>query len=283
MRVLPILLLISLTQLQTGSASGQDRSADRAEVEANERAWSESFVTGDPSAAMRFMAEDFRGIGTDGKPYTKKDEIAAVRGQAHTTKATLKSLRVTFFGDTAVVQLAEHDTGPEPELRPLNSAATDVWVKRDGHWQVVAAMDMDLGFDELPKYAADVESIRNLRAANNKALAAHDLGHFAELFDEGALFVWSDGSTAIGRDGLKKDFAERFKDPGLTTYIRTPRDISVAEDGTRAVEHGRWTGLLKNNVFGGDYSAHWVRTKDGWRVRGELYVRLYCAGTACAQ
>lgn len=283
MRIFPALLLIGCSSFSAGIAAGQEHDADRAEIEANEHAWSESFVTGDPSAAMRFMAEDFSGIGTDGKPYTKKDEIASIYGSAHTTKATLEPFKVTFYGDVAVVHVREHDTGPAPELRPMNNTTTDIWAKRNGHWQVVAAMDMDTGFDELPKYAGDVESIRGLREANNKALAAHDLQGFAGLFDENALFVWSDGSTAIGRKGLKKDFAERFKDPNLTTYIRAPREIAVAEDGARAVERGRWTGLLKNKVVGGDYAAHWVRTAEGWKVRGELYVRLYCTGTGCAQ
>jgi uncharacterized protein (TIGR02246 family) len=283
MRILPIVLLIGFTQLQISGAAGQDRSKDRAEIEANEHAWTESFVTGDPSAAIRFMADDFSGIGTDGKPYTKKDEIASIQGQAHSTKAAILSLNVAFFGEVAVAHVRERDTGPAPELRPMNNTTTDIWARRNGRWLVVAAMDMDLGFDDLPQFAGDAEQIRQQREANNKALAAHDLDGFAGLFDEHALFVWSDGSTAIGRDGLKKDFAERFKDPSLTTYIRSPHEILVAEDGARAVERGRWTGLLKNKVVGGDYAAHWERTSEGWRVRGELYVRLYCTGAGCAQ
>ena len=55
----------------------------------------------------------------------------------------------------------------------------------------------------------------------------------------------------------------------------------VSDAGARAAEHGVWTALKQGTRYGGDYLAHWARTPDGWRVRGEVYVKLYCSGALC--
>ena len=99
--------------------------------------------------------------------------------------------------------------------------------------------------------------------------------------DEGAFF-------ALNQAWIERYFRMEEKDRKTlgdpTGQILAPGgEILVAEDGARAVERGRWTGLLKNKVVGGDYAAHWERTSEGWRVRGELYVRLYCTGASCTQ
>ncbi|MEO7256939.1 MAG: SgcJ/EcaC family oxidoreductase [Sphingomicrobium sp.] len=128
---------------------------------------------------------------------------------------------------------------------------------------------------------ADETAIRTLRGDNNRAIAAHDLARFAEMFADDAVFVWSNGSSAVGKAALKRDFAGDFAAPGFVTYVRSPYRVTVSANGARAVEHGTWTGLKPQNRYGGDYSAHWARTPAGWRVRGELYVKLYCSGPLC--
>lgn len=265
------------------AAYAQTEDRDRAEIVANEHAWSASFTTGDASRAERFLADEFVGTDEHGVHTTKSGELASIRSSPHAVRTEIESVTVRFFGDAAIAEVHEHDTGPAPGMRPMHNVATDVWVRRDGRWQAVSGVDLDTGFATPERFAGDVEAIGKLRAENNAALARHDVEGFAKLFDESALFVWSDGSTAVGRAGLKKDFAERFKDANLKTYVRTPQEIRVAEDGARAVEQGRWTGLLGDRVTGGDYTAHWTRTATGWTVRGELYVRLYCTGAGCGR
>ncbi|MEO8176429.1 MAG: nuclear transport factor 2 family protein [Sphingomicrobium sp.] len=130
-------------------------------------------------------------------------------------------------------------------------------------------------------HAADERAIRMLRADNNRAIAVHDLAHFSTVFADDAVFVWSNGGSAVGKEALTRDFASDFAEPGFVTYVRSPYRVTVSANGARAVEHGTWTGLKRQSRYGGDYSAHWAKTPAGWRVRGELYVRLYCSGPLC--
>ena len=129
--------------------------------------------------------------------------------------------------------------------------------------------------------AADESVIRALRADNNRAIAAHDLARFTAMFDDDAVFVWSGGGSAVGKAALARDFAEDFAEPGFITYIRSPQRLAVSANRLRAVEHGTWTALKRQTRYGGDYTAHWARTSGEWRVRGELYVKLYCNGPLC--
>lgn len=278
MRMFPTLLLLACSALSAAAAARQDRVADRNEIEANERAWSRAFVTGDASAPERFIAEDYTGVGSDGAIYTKRDEISNMHGPAHTTRATVDSVQVTFFGDIAVSRTREHGTGPAPELRPLTSISTDVWAKRDGRWQAVEGMYADLGFPVAAQWTADEASIRALRAANDNALASNNPETAPELYAANGLLVRPDGSTANGREELKQSFAARLREADAPALIRNPWKIAVAEDGTNAIESGRWAGVQKGRVVGGDYAAQWVRTAAGWKVLSELDVRLYGAG-----
>lgn len=129
--------------------------------------------------------------------------------------------------------------------------------------------------------ASDVSVIRALRADNNRAIAAHNLVRFTAMFDDDAVFVWSGGGSAIGKAALARDFAEDFAEPGFITYIRSPQRLAVSANRLRAVEHGTWTALRRQTRYGGDYTAHWAKTSGEWRVRGELYVKLYCSGPLC--
>ncbi len=163
---------------------------------------------------------------------------------------------------------------------------TDTWVKRDGRWRIVAAEDLDPGAPTLAAYAADKAAIKALRLQSNRAIAAHDLAAFTPMFSDDAVFVWSNGTSAIGKAGLSKFFAHDFADPAFVTYVRTPETLAVSDRGVRAVEHGAWTAIKREprgeTRYGGDYAAHWFKTPEGWRVRGELYVKLHCDGPICA-
>ena len=153
-------------------------------------------------------------------------------------------------------------------------------------WILAAALLVASPAMAQPKDAAgDVAAIRSLRAASNKAIADHDMARFTPVFADDALFVWSNGTTAIGKAGLQAFFAKDFADPAFIKYVRTPGKVVVSQSGARAVEHGTWQAFKHNpdgdTRYGGDYAAHWVRKPEGWRIQGELYVKLRCTGSLC--
>ena len=264
-----------------GGPPARRAAADRATLAAGERAWGQAYITGDVATAEQLLAHDFIGIDTRGNSYDKAGVIADIRALPHGTFDSIDHLVIRLHGNFAVVQAHEHVVGPAAELKPRETVFTDSWVRRGGRWQVVAAEDLDRGLRTPAAYSADEASIRALRAANNRAIAAHDLARFTPMFADDAVFVWSNGTSAVGKAALSRFFSEDFAEPGFIAYIRSPQRVSVSANGARAVEHGTWTALKRSTRYGGDYTAHWAKAGRDWRVRGELYVKLYCAGPLC--
>ena len=261
------------------------READERAIVEGERAWGRALVTGDATSVERLLAEDFRGVSPSGEAYDKAAELSELRGDPPSVSDEVGPVTVRFYGDTAIAQAGEHEVGPEPERKPAWRMFTDTWVKQGGRWRIVAAEDLDPGAPTLAAYAADKGAIRALRLQSNRAIAAHDLAAFTPIFADDAVFVWSNGTSAVGKAGLTQFFARDFADPAFVTYVRTPERLAVSDQGVRAVEHGTWTAIKREargeTRYGGDYAAHWLKTAEGWRVRGELYVKLHCDGPLC--
>jgi hypothetical protein len=132
--------------------------------------------------------------------------------------------------------------------------------------------------------ADDAAVIKDLRAVNNRAIAAHDLTGFLPLFADDAGFVVSNGAS-VSKPQMKELFAKDFADPAFVAYVRSPDSVTVSDTGVRAVEHGTWTALKREprgeTRYGGDYMAHWFHAPEGWQIRGEIYVKLHCSGPLC--
>jgi len=262
-----------------------DRTADRMVIIAGEHAWGEAYVTGDAAAIERLLDDGFRGVTPSGEVYGKAEAVQGARQMQHLTADTVDDVTVRFFGDTAIAQAREQQIGPAPALLPEELMFTDTWVKRDGHWRIVAAEDLDPGSPSPPKLAGAEREIRALRAASNQAIAAHDMKAFLPVYADDAGFVFSNASTASNKAGLVAVFARDFADPAFVTYVRSPQRVSISQNGVRAVEHGVWTALKRGpggeTRYSGDYAAHWVKDDAGWRIHGELYVKLRCTGPLC--
>ncbi|WP_353230485.1 nuclear transport factor 2 family protein [Novosphingobium sp.] len=259
--------------------------ADQAAIATAERDWGMVFVTGDRQMADRLLDDAFVGIDSTGQVYGKKSTLAGLVTGALNSANQVGPITMHFYGDTAIAQARELQTGPAPEFKPMYRIFTDTWVRRAGQWRLVAAEDQNPGAPTPAAFRADEAQIIAARGASNRAIAAHDMAAFVPFFAEDAVFVWSNGSSAIGRAGLTAAFAGDFADPAFVAYIRTPERVSVAQTGARAAEHGTWTAIKREprgeTRYGGDYAAHWVRSAGGWHVVGELYVKLHCTGPLC--
>lgn len=275
-----------LATLGHAAEPADERAADRRIIMEGERAWCMAFVTGDGPALSRLLDDSFRGVAPSGSFYDKAEAVGDVSQTPHQSiPNSIDDITVRFYDDTAIVQAHERGIGPSPEQTPEDLIFTDTWIKRDGRWRIVAAEDVDRGSPSPPNLAPVEREIRALRAASNRAIAAHDLKAFLPLFAEDAGFVFSNATTAADRKALEAVFVRDFADPAFVTYIRSPQRISIAENGVRAVEHGVWTAIKQSPAgetrYGGDYAAHWVRDDAGWRIHGELYVKLRCTGPLC--
>jgi hypothetical protein len=133
----PLVFLLS-AWTQVSSASDATAEAERYIVECS-RDWAESVVTGDRTKRKIYFADDFIGTDTKGRRYDKAVVTRETGPAKQIVSNQLDKVDVRFFGDTAVAH------GSETWTRKDGSTGryvwTDIWVKRDGQWQVVAAQD----------------------------------------------------------------------------------------------------------------------------------------------
>ncbi|HKV05129.1 MAG TPA: SgcJ/EcaC family oxidoreductase [Candidatus Acidoferrales bacterium] len=141
--VLPLLVLPSMTQAQSGSAS--DQKAIR-EVESRwEKAWNE----GDVAAMTRDFATDADAVNLAGEWFKGRAPFAQSIEELHADKAKgsvwqTEQTSVKFLTpEIAIVHVLTNSHGehnPDGSLRPPRRAIlTRVEVKRDGKWLIVAS------------------------------------------------------------------------------------------------------------------------------------------------
>jgi hypothetical protein len=103
--------------------------------------WANSVVTGDKSRREIYFAEDFTGTEPNGDRYEKKDRISESGPSKTYVSNNINNIKVSFYGETAVAH------GDEIWVKKDGSTGrwvwTDVWVRRNGSWQLIAAQDAD--------------------------------------------------------------------------------------------------------------------------------------------
>jgi len=124
-----------------------DDGYDRAEVEKyivqSSIEWAESVATNDASVLERILADDFVWVFPNGKIKDKAEAIAdAKQGPGNFISNHIDWVHVRFFGTTAVAQGSE--TWKKKAGKQLDGRFvwTDVWVLRNGKWQIVASTDV---------------------------------------------------------------------------------------------------------------------------------------------
>src|SRR5438874_2310862 len=149
-----IILAIALLVIAASSfAYGQTdaRTASRTakveqEIKKLEREWFESYLRGDRAAFDLIVADDAVMTYGNGKVGNKSEAIAEIKAPADASYSlTGDDVQVRVYGDTAIV------TGRVTEKGIFNghsinsqSRYTDVWIRRNARWQVVAAQNTRL-------------------------------------------------------------------------------------------------------------------------------------------
>jgi ketosteroid isomerase-like protein len=132
--------------------------------------------------------------------------------------------------------------------------------------------------------AHDEESIRSIRSASNKAIAASDIAGFAASLEPGFVVVTGNGSF-LSREAYVAAFAKDFEDPHSVRFERIVDSIDISTSVPLAAEHGHWVGRLPGGpvIFSGTYLAMWRRSETGWKLRSELFVSLACSDMAACE
>ena len=100
-----------------------------------------AILKGDASASERHLADTYVFTGPDGTVENKAQAIADLKsGDLKLQSASLDDAKVQIYGDTAVVTYSSNDKGTY-KVKDISGKTrwTDVFVKHNGRWQLVAS------------------------------------------------------------------------------------------------------------------------------------------------
>ena len=122
------------------------KSTPEATIREIEDKWEASVMRHDPSVAQAYLADDFRGISSQGKVMTKSKLLAEIKKNTD-TYSSAKNGKVdvrVFGGQFAVATGVSTEAGKSKEGKEFKRSFrwTDAWVLRNGKWQCVASQAM---------------------------------------------------------------------------------------------------------------------------------------------
>jgi ketosteroid isomerase-like protein len=141
-----------------------------------------------------------------------------------------------------------------------------------------------------PSAADEIETIRQARLAQNRAIRERDLDAIAEVMEPDIHATSGVGIHIVGRDAYRRAYADDFEVLENVVYTRAPDEIEISsmDSGLAeriAAESGTWSGSFVTPrgpaQVRGVYTAMWRKRNGRWRINSELFVSLACSGDGC--
>lgn len=122
-----------------GGENGGNAAVEQALMKA-ERDWADAMMKNDAGAIARIEADDYTYVMGDMSGDRKRD-LADANAGVFTGSAELTEMKVRVYGDAAVVTGNAFLRGAKYKGKDISGryVFTDMFVKRDGGWQVVAS------------------------------------------------------------------------------------------------------------------------------------------------
>jgi hypothetical protein len=136
---------IAVCSLLCGLATAADDHAqDRQQILQLEREWNHVYLVNDAGPLEHIIADDFLGTMPDGRRATKKDLIDEIKGPSNLASSHINEddITIRYYGMTAIVNGSESWT--QKDGKSGRYIWTDIFVKKDGRWQVVASQDLEV-------------------------------------------------------------------------------------------------------------------------------------------
>jgi uncharacterized protein (TIGR02246 family) len=138
-RVLP---LLSLASALLAGCQTMTTKPDVTAVEAVERARFQAFVAGDAAAMRPLLADDLLYCHSSGVCQNREEMVGAITSKSTVyRKMDLLAIRPRVLGPDAVMINGKVDAvvvEGGTKVIPFQAIYTDVYVKRDGRWQLVS-------------------------------------------------------------------------------------------------------------------------------------------------
>jgi len=135
-------LLVAATTLPAIQAIGQqDQGQPEQEVKKVERQWLDAYEQHDAAAMNKIVANDWTGTFPDGSVQTKENVMKLVMHprppEMPGPKFSSEDVKARVYGDTVILTGRIITSWPSGSRQ--QSRYTDIYVKRNGAWQVVAS------------------------------------------------------------------------------------------------------------------------------------------------
>jgi ketosteroid isomerase-like protein len=122
-------------------------------------------------------------------------------------------------------------------------------------------------------HSSDIANIKSYRAASNDALKKHDINGMAKYWLNDFVQVIGRGTYQTGKDTIIASWKDLFRSNPQVSYIREPEEVIISDNDTMAWERGKWIGIHSYSK-GGNYAAMWIKRKNNWMLKAELFVSL---------
>lgn len=107
------------------------------QLTALEYEWNDANIKGNKAAVRRIVADEFRGVGADGKVANKEQMLAELHPAPEIASLKLSDLKVSLAGNTAV--LTGLNTVKSKDGQVLSFRFTDTFLWRKGRWQAISS------------------------------------------------------------------------------------------------------------------------------------------------
>ncbi len=133
------LLLTTVSVAQTPQAKSEQKRSLEQVIRQLDHERIQAQINADVAALDRIYAADFIGVGPSGAVRTKRQVLSDFK--SHELKfqsITTDEVQVRIYGNTAVeTGLSTINGQDKGKAVPRDNRFTRVWVKRQGHWQLV--------------------------------------------------------------------------------------------------------------------------------------------------
>lgn len=222
------------------------------------------------------MADDFLGTNTEGKLYTKSQDIEKVRNSPKRfVSGHLDNVKVRFLGsETAVLHGVEtcvrktSEGTEEPEI----AVWTDTWLKRNGRRQIVAAQDA-----AFPPTSQDDSKVIFVSAKqlNTQIHEAPEVGAGVSRIDLSEYTSSKGGAMVMRRTKpFRAEVHKRLADiwyvtAGGGTLVTGGSLVEPVQTDSDELRGRGVTGGQEQHIAQGDFVRipagvpHWIRSIDG--------------------
>ncbi len=228
-----IVLVTLSTHVLAQALSPIDRTADRSEIMRSIAEISEAYVARNPEPFERIYLENYVKIG-DKPVYNWREQlIAMIRADSGPVKAGKKldyetlsfeseNPQIHFYGQTAIVNIVKKNFWQYRGRKCLTKTQeTELWLKREGRWQLAAGQTTTFQCDAKPMYDVhpavaaipaltkpaanlDRDAESQIRSVLNEVAAARTLGadNFAVALEKNTIkdFVATDSKGDVVGD-----------------------------------------------------------------------------------